>query len=946
MLKEIVKRDGTIEPFVPSKVNSWSIWASEQLGNRVDWSGVVMEAMSFFKDRASSQDLQKQLIKICVQKKSWPYSLMAGRLYAALTRKEIYGDIAPPTIQQVHKNLSDVGLMIKLDYSDEEYAQIEKFIDHSRDFELAYPQILQLRKKYALRNRVSKQEYESPQFVYMRMAMRLAMNSPKAERLKHIVEQYNHFSFNRVNAPSPNYVNLGTKLNGFVSCALYKSGDTVNSLAIGDHIAYQMTGMSAGIGNTISTRTLGDPVRSGAIMHQGKLPYYRSMAYATLANQQAGRGGACTTYYSAYDPENVTIAQLQNPLSTEDKKIREIHFGVLFNNFFSKKVAKNEDVFLFTQYSAPDLWQAMYSGDQAEFERIYNEYDQNEYIEKKYIKARDFVILARQQAYECGTHYECWIDEMNRHTPFKDPIYSSNLCVEGSTKILTNHNEVEIRTLKDQPARVWNGEEFSDVMVRQTGTGVELMRVVAEDLYETVTNKYEGDETEYKTPLLLQLDCTPEHHWHIQTDAGPIEIETKQLKLGMTTIEWAEPYTGNKRAARIISITKLSGVYDTYCFTEEKRHMGIFNGLLTGQCNEIAEPTKEYETMMDLYTTDHHRGEIATCSLAGLVVCNIHSDTQYESAAYYALKMVDDCIDMSEYPFPHVAYTARARRSAGVGMLGVATELARRGLKYDTVEGRRFIHFLAERHYYYLLKASLRLAKERGNAPWIHKTKWPEGWLPIDTYKKTVDEIVAPLYYYDWEGLRSEIIAQGGIRNSVLCAHMPTESSSKSAGVPNSLYPIRELALKKSDNTNVIDWVATDSDLLADKYQLAWDIDTKDMIKVYAIFQKFADQGISADFWRNRVEDPAIYTDEIVEEHLMMCKYGMKGRYYQNSLTSDQVKHTKQPMALIVNPEFISSLTKASEEIREESEEASGADDIFEYDESGGRGCSSGACTL
>lgn len=778
MLKEIIKRDGTTEPFMPNKVNSWSIWASEQLGSRVDWSSVVMAAMAQFKDKATSQELQKTLIKICVQKKSWPYSLMAGRLYAAITRKEIYGNITPPTIKEVHDRLFMNGLMKKLSYSDSEYAEIEKFIDHDRDFEYAYPQILQLRKKYAVRNRTTKQEFESPQFVFMRMAMALAEKSPAEERLSLIVNWYNNFSLNRINAPSPNYVNLGTKLAGFASCCVYKVDDNLESLAAGDHIAYRMTAMSAGIGNLISTRSLDDPIRGGAISHRGKLPYYRAMAYATLANMQAGRGGACTSYYSAYDPENTTLVMLQNPKSTEDKKIREIHFGVLFNRLFTKKVAKNEDVFVFTEYSAPDLWKLMFSDDQDGFEKLYQSYEEDPLFEKKYINARDFAVMARQQAFECGTHYEAWIDEINRHTPFLDPVYSSNLCAE------------------------------------------------------------------------------------------------------------------------------------------------------------IALPTAGYKSIEGLYSSeDHGQGEIAICSLAGIPVCNIQNDAQYEQAAYYALRMVDDCIDMSDYPFAHVAMTAKARRSAGVGMLGLATELARKGLKYDTQEGLDYIHWIAERHYYYLLKASLRLAKERGNAPWIHKTKWPQGWLPIDTYKKTVDEIAMPGYAYDWESLRKEIIAQGGIRNSVLVAHMPTESSSKAAGVPNCIYPIRELAIKKSDNSNVVDWVATDSDLLADKYQLAWDIDTKDMIKVYAVVQKFTDQGISADFWKDRSKDSTVYTDEMVEEHILMCKYGMKSRYYQNSLTSNQsaTAEENKPAEVVV-------AAIASKEPSQDSDdfELAGSD----------RGCASGACSL
>ena len=239
--------------------------------------------------------------------------------------------------------------------------------------------------------------------------------------------------------------------------------------------------------------------------------------------------------------------------------------------------------------------------------------------------------------------------------------------------------------------------------------------------------------------------------------------------------------------------------------------------------------------------------EVAVCSLAAIVITNILDDEVYEKAAYYSLKMIDRCIHMSTYELPHVGYTAKNRLSAGVGIIGLALHLARKGLKYNTLEGRNEIHRVAERHAYFCIKASLKLGKELGNAPWIHKTKWPEGWLPIDTYKKSVDELVTVGLEYDWETLRAEIIANGGIRNSTVVSHMPTESSSKATGAPNSMYPIRDLSLKKTDAENVLDWVATDNDILEDSYQPAWEISTIDLLKDYAIVQKFSDQGISAD---------------------------------------------------------------------------------------------------
>lgn len=269
MLKKIIKRDGSIEDFTPSKLNKWSQWASADLAGRVDWPSMVMHAVKTCSETTHSQELQRQLIKMCIQKKDWAHNLMGGRLYAAMFRKELYGD-SIPTVQALFTKMHETGLMIQLKYSNAEYAEIETYIDHSRDYGMAYFQIHQMRKKYSIQNRQAKIEYETPQFTYMRMAMALAEDEAEDTRLQDVKAWYDHFSLNRINAPTPNYVNLGTPHNGYASCTLYTTADDADSLAIGDHIAYKMTCMSAGIGSYIDTRTVNDPVRKGAIIHQGR----------------------------------------------------------------------------------------------------------------------------------------------------------------------------------------------------------------------------------------------------------------------------------------------------------------------------------------------------------------------------------------------------------------------------------------------------------------------------------------------------------------------------------------------------------------------------------------------------------------------------------------------------------------------------------------------------
>jgi len=731
MIETIVKRGGSKEAFSPSKINKWGEWASKSIGQRVDWSSVVLHTVSTLPKECTSSVLQERLIKTCLDYNSWSYNRMAGRLYAAYIYKKLYGDDFP-TVKELHLKLQSLGLMVHLSYSDEEYEEVERIINHKRDLKSSHYALHQVRSKYAIQNRVTQEEYESQQFVFMRMAMALSEDQPRERRMQDVAKFYEHLSMKRINAPTPNYVNLGTPLRGYASCCLYTTNDNARSLAVGDHIAYTMTYMSAGIGSHMSCRSVNDPVRGGVIRHQGKLNYYRALVGAIKANLQNGRGGAATTYYNVFDPEVESIIQLKNPMSTEDKKIRGMDYSMGANKLFARKAAKNEDVFLFNCFTAPDLYKALYDKDEEAFEELYNKYENDPNFKKTYINARSILLSVLNEGYETGRAYLHFIDEMNRHTPFKETIYSSNLCAE------------------------------------------------------------------------------------------------------------------------------------------------------------IALVTKGYDDMRDLYSTeDHDRGEVATCNLGGIVVSNITDDEQYEEVAYYTLLMIDKCIHLGHYELPHIGVTAKSRLNAGVGIVGLAHLMAKNHKKYSTEEGKQFIHEIAEKHMYMLVKSSLQLGKELGNAPWIHKTKWPEGWLPIDTYKKTVDKITDFKLNYNWEELRNDIVANGGIRNSVVAAHMPTEASANASETTNGVYPVRDLTLIKTDNTKVSYWAAPDGDRLTKWYERAWDIPTRDMIDCYAIIQKFTDQAISADLYRKIIGDDTVTSKEMLSDYFYMVKMGLKTRYYQNSKTSN-----------------------------------------------------------
>lgn len=744
MLKTLIKRDGTKEPLIPSKLNGWSEWAEMHMKGRIEWSSAALAAVAKLPEEATTKELMAQLINELLDKRTYPAYMMAGRLYAVQYRKDIYGSITPPTVWQQHANLQAVGLMREFKYTREEYARIEAIINHDNDYYYPEYAIKFIREKYAIRNAVTGQVYETPQFVYMRMAMAIAESYPEHQRLYYVEKFYNAFSKKKLSAPTPNYLYLGTNHYGWASCCIYTEADDEESLAIGNYIAWKMTVNSAGLGSFMSTRTVGDPIAGGRVKHGGKYKYYDAKGKSTIANKQAARGGAGTTSFSAFDPEAIDIVQYRNPLMPADKQNRDLHFSMLCNAWFAMKVANNEDIFTFTEFSAPDLFDAFFSPDLKKFIELYEKYEKDESFPKKYVSARKLVLHSFGEAFDTGTAYLSFIDEMNRHTPFK---------------ISVDH----------------------------------------------------------------RIHCS-------------------------------------------------------------------------NLCQEVMEIQAPYFDMRDLYLEeDHGRGEIAMCNLAALPVDQLETEEEYAEAAELALRMIDHTILHSSYPFPHLAFTAKQRMNAGVGIMGLATVLARKGLRWDSIEGKKEIHRIFERHMYHLIVASIKISKERGVAPWIHKTKWPEGWTPLKTYNRNVDKIADFEYQYDWDEVSRLLIENGGLGHSVLCAMMPGESSSKALGSTNSVYPIRSGVIVKTDgDNNIIRWAAIDEDLLGDNYQSSWDISAKDLIECYAIMQKWCDQGISADMYRRfQKGETKVSEREVIEIFLLMVHYGLKSRYYTNTLRPKTPKITE-----------------------------------------------------
>ena len=667
-----------------------------------------------------------------------------------------------------------------------------------------------------------------------------------------------------------------------------------------------LNAQSAGIGVNHQIRSLSDGVRKNRIKHTGKLPYLRVIEALVKSNKQGARGGAVTCYTPFFDPEIASIIKARNPATISDKKIANIDFAIMTNTFFVDLALNGSPLNLFSLKDAPDLYKSFYSQDIKTFIKLYNKYSKDSKLIKEVLSARKLALMFLGEQYETGRLYELNIEEANRHTPFKEPIYSSNLCVAPETTILTDKGHEIISELEGKTVNIWNGFEWSETTVAKTGTNQKLIKIIT---------------------TLGSIDCTPYHKWYLEDGT---EVRTVDLKVGDKLLDYYLPnnnsYTEMLSLSNyIIAIENSDRIDDTYCVTEPKRNKAVFNGILTGQCLEILESTKPFDSIEMLFEEKSSeylyiknkdgseliikdfegylddveeieskynleieeiktKNEIALCNIAAINLIGDITDEEYYTTAKWAIIVATWVIDNSEYPFPNLAYTAKKRKNVGIGLVGLAYELARNNLYYTSKSGKEHMHFIAERHSYMLHRASIDLAKEYGPAPWLHKTKYIDGWLPIDTYNKNVDKIGTFTYKYDWDVLRADLLTYG-IYTSTLVAHMPTESSSQTSGLPNGLYPVRDLIVIKGDGYNKTIFIVPDFEKLQYQYEIAWDIPTKDLIYTYAIFQKFTDQGISVDYYRDFTQNQSLTDKELLTNWALRIKLGNKTNYYTNSKT-------------------------------------------------------------
>ncbi|QDC44556.1 class 1a ribonucleoside-diphosphate reductase subunit alpha [Methylophilus medardicus] len=729
---QATKRDGRKEPINLDKIHRVIDWASQGLNN-VSVSQVELRSHIQFYDGIRTDDIHETIIKSAadlISEETPDYQYLAARLSIFHLRKIAYGQFEPPHLFDHVTNLTALGKYdqhLLQDYSREEFDLLNSTIDHWRDMNFSYAAVKQLEGKYLVQNRVTKKIYESPQFLYMLVAMCLFAKYKGEARLEYIKRFYDAVSTFKISLPTPIMSGVRTPTRQFSSCVLIECGDSLDSINATTSAIVKYVSQRAGIGvNAGRIRALGSEIRGGEAQHTGCLPFYKLFQSAVKSCSQGGvRGGAATLFYPIWHLEVESLLVLKNNRGVEENRVRHLDYGVQLNRLMYQRLINGQHITLFSPHDTPGLYDAFFA-DQDEFERLYTQYEADASIRKRSLPAVDLFSLMMQERAGTGRIYIQNVDHCNTHSPFDPsvaPVRQSNLCME------------------------------------------------------------------------------------------------------------------------------------------------------------IALPTN---ALNDINDTE---GEIALCTLSAFNLGALESLDELEGLADLVVRALDALLEYQDYPVKAALNATDKRRSLGVGVINYAYYLAKNGTNYTSDAALGLTHRTFEAIQYYLLKASVQLAREFGPCGAFNQTTYAKGILPIDTYKSDLDAVCSEPLLLDWESLRKEI-QQDGLRNSTLTALMPSETSSQIANATNGIEPPRGLVSVKQSKDGILRQVVPEIDRLRDQYQLLWKMPNNEgYLKLVGIMQKFVDQSISANtnYDPTRFEGGRVPMKQLLKDLLQVYKLGIKTLYYHNT---------------------------------------------------------------
>lgn len=813
-------------------------------------------------------DALQHISQICSDKSCIDpeWGLLAGRLLM-----ENIHLMAPKSFSEATEKMKSILHPEYYDFVIRNRNYLDSIIHHSSDFNFDYFSVCTLMKSYLCQMSINNQRVliETPQYMYLRVATYLHYPN-----LTEIGKVYSNLKNGNYSHATPTLFNAGMKRPSLSSCYLQHIED--DTVQIGEAIKQQMIISKNAGGLGINWSSIRHSEIGGQGMSDGIIPWIKITDRTLKAVTQGGkRKGSGAMYLRDLHVDIFEFVELQDD-GPEELRTRDLFLAIMVSDLFMERVKEDGVWSLFCPNKVPGLFEKW----GLDFEMAYK-IAEGEKRYSRQARARELWHHILNMQIKRGMPFILYMDACNRKSNQKNSglIRTSNLCVSGDTKILTNVGYQKIGGLEGKEVTIWNGEEWSEVKVQKTGVGKDLIRV----------NLSNG----------AYLDCTPEHKFYLGDHK---EIQAVDLKNGDKLLNWKVPVIESTRMANLDAIGRYLGgenideksMYirstdrdhlldirqtlntlgidtnlvrsrdlwylvlpfydisyifkenvhslinpkrykrsldvtvenveegpqgvDTFCFTEPKRHMGVFNGILTGQCTEILEVS--------------NKDEIASCNLASVCLPKcVDYDEQdkpyfnFERLATYTAEIVrnlNNAIDRTYYPVevPQIKRSNDLHRPLGIGVQGLADTFALLDIAWvnedatdSSVETKELNHKIFECMYYSAIKESIELAKKYGSYPTFSGSPASKGLFQFDLWdqEKMESQLKQSLEYESvvdgsevkmdqchllysgeqWDQLRKEMVKYG-LRNSLLLALMPTASSAHILGNIESFEPLTQ----------------------------------------------------------------------------------------------------------------------------------------------------------
>lgn len=710
---------------------------------------------------------------------------------------------------------------------------------------------------------------------------------------------------------TPTMLNAGRSRRGeLVSCYLLSVDDSLNSINYNEGVARTLSKYGGGVALNLSRlRARGESIKEVENCAKGVIPVAKSLEMSfQYADQLGQRPGAGAVYLNVFHADLPEFLDTKKVNADEGLRLATISTGLIVPDKFMELAKKNQPFYMFYPHNVYKHYGIHL--DDMNMSDMYDVLVSDPNIKKREGSARDILNQIAKMQLQSGYPYLMFKDNANKVHALKDigDIHQSNLCVSGDTKILTKeYGYVEIETVSGQDLHVWNGQEWSLSPIRKTGEGQELVRV-------TFSNG-------------MHLDCTPYHKFYVQNGHDIKEVRASELKQHDTLIDFDLPNETENMVAiesdtlqngllelqekgihshingdrlvrvkapiRVMSIDTLRGKYDTYCFNESKRHMGMFNGILTGQCVEIMQLQEVSE--IGNYGEEWDIKRDISCNLGSLNIANVMEHKNMYEAVFAAMKALTSVSNMSHVDnAPGVIKANDELHSVGLGVMNLHGYLAKNLIPYDSDEAKEFADvFFAAMNYYSIL-ASMHIARktkttfkdfdksEYANGNYF--TKYLENdYLPKSPIVEKLFEGIDLPTKENWATLARRV-KKHGLYHAYRLAIAPTQSISYVQNATSSVMPIVDLIERRAygDMETYYPMPFLD-EVTATVYQSAYTIDQMKLIDLISIIQGHVDQGISTILYVNSTTS----TRELARLYAYAHHKGLKSLYYtRNKLLS------------------------------------------------------------